>query len=466
MKLTEGTSLQPVDQPVLALDVACNEMLTAEKTTAKWIGQTADTIVKEVCDKGFDALAREFRTSCARFGRRTLKVSKKIDESHAQVLKCHRSYQNCYQTINQTRGSGNGGSSSKGSSGKSGGSSTQEESDIEAVALSNHAKSREASGGASMCCLWTVETAYTRACTMYEMYCSEYRHEMSQLYLEYQTLELDRLTKTKTFIQLYLNNLHQGFNNVVNDVQFSNALAASTALDPQKEVVVGLNMLNQNLDKQDGSGDGDQSEGSGATSGGGSNNGEKTSHASNKGKRASAAAASAASASSSSSSSSSSSPHVAPPPPLQSRLVLKSGTLLMKAGLLRSWKPHHAVLTADGYLHLFDPSSLLEKGSSSGQSGSSNTEGGNKGVQVPPTYEPTLTIDILASVAVATPSSHASGFDVVTNTKGFLGLMNSTRTQSLRAERNDLVETWVDSFGRIRRLVSSEIATGKRRSSK
>ena len=143
------------------------------------------------------------------------------------------------------------------------------------------------------------------------------------------------------------------------------------------------------------------------------------------------------------STSSSSSPRVLPPPPLKSRLVLKSGTLLIKAGLLRSWKSHHSVLTADGYLHIFDPATLLEQG---------------KGKKItPPTFEPTLTIDVIASIAKGTPEAHLASFDVTTNVKGFLGLMNSTRTQSFRTEREDLVGSWVEAFGRIRRLIANEI---------
>ena len=110
--------------------------------------------------------------------------------------------------------------------------------------------------------------------------------------------------------------------------------------------------------------------------------------------------------------------------------------------MLRSWKPHHSVLTADGYLHIFDPSSLLEQGSSDKKS--------------PPTYEPYLSIDIIASTAKTT-GDYNTAFDVTTSTKGFLGIMNSQRVQSFRTEREDLVKAWIDAFGRIRRLISSEI---------
>jgi hypothetical protein len=98
-------------------------------------------------------------------------------------------------------------------------------------------------------------------------------------------------------------------------------------------------------------------------------------------------------------------------------------------------------------LHLFDPSSLLEQGT------------GER--KIAPTYEPFLIIDVIASTAKATPSSHQASFEVTTNSKGFLGLMNSQRTQNFRTEREDLVASWVDAFARIRRLIASEIQ-GKR----
>ena len=43
IKLTQSTSLQPVPKPQLTLDVACNELLSAEKTSAQWIGIAANS---------------------------------------------------------------------------------------------------------------------------------------------------------------------------------------------------------------------------------------------------------------------------------------------------------------------------------------------------------------------------------------------------------------------------------------
>jgi hypothetical protein len=444
IKLTEGTSLQPVIKPTFALDMSCNELLKSEVVTATWITKCADTIMKDVCIKGLDVLSTDFKSACSHFGRRAFRVSKKIDESHAQVLKCHRNYQTTFQNINQHLGSAATAASA---------AKLQENNEIEAAALNAHAKVREASGGASVSCLWTVETMYTRSCTVYETCCREYRHEMSQLYLEYQKLELDRLTKIKNLIQLYLKNVHEGFQNVVNDSQFLNSLAASSELDPQKEVVLGLNSLNQKIQE-------DSSSSSGSSGGSTTkNDGYSANNNNNKGDAPS------------SPSTSTKAKHVAPPPPLQSRLVLKSGTLLMKTGLLRSWKPHHAVLTADGYLHLFDPSSLLESGSSDGggggRDGGVSSENNKKALgTTPPTYEPSLTVDVIASIAKASPSSHPAAFEITTNTKGFLGIMNSTRTQILRSERKDLVNPWVDAFGRIRRLISSEITSSTKNTSR
>ena len=119
VKLTEATSMQPVPTPNLSLDVACNELLQSELTSAKWLSASGEEIIREICDKGYDVLNREYRNSCAGFGKRAHKVSKKIDESHAHVLKCHRAYQNCYQSINQSFASVAGTSAAGGDSSSS-----------------------------------------------------------------------------------------------------------------------------------------------------------------------------------------------------------------------------------------------------------------------------------------------------------------------------------------------------------
>ena len=443
IKLTQSTSLQPVPKPQLTLDVACNELLSAEKTSAQWIGIAADTIIKEVCDKGFDLTARNFRSTCAKFGKRAVKVSKKIDESHAHVLKCHRSYQNCFQSISQERSNSSNATSSSTSTSTSTTSSTTNEAAsalADAAALTAHAKSRESNGGAQSSCLWTVETLYTRACTMYEMYCNEYRNEMSQLYIEYQKLELDRVTKMQLFMTQYLKSIGEGFTSVGTDPNCLAAMTATAELEPQREVVAGLNMLNSLSEGEKGQ-DGERKTASQTKAKAKTTTKTKTSTATKTPTTATNNDADTTS-STSSTSASNSSTHSSPPSPLQSKLVLKSGTLLIKSGLLRSWKPHHSVLTADGYLHIFDPSSLLEQGSSDKKS--------------PPTYEPYLSIDIIASTAKTT-GDYNTAFDVTTSTKGFLGIMNSQRVQSFRTEREDLVKAWIDAFGRIRRLISSEI---------
>ena len=131
---------------------------------------------------------------------------------------------------------------------------------------------------------------------------------------------------------------------------------------------------------------------------------------------------------------------VPPPPPMQSRLILKSGTIMMKSGLLRSWKPFHGVLTADSYLHLFDAAALLERGAT---------------IKLPPTYEPVLTIDALASTAVANPETHATAFELTTSSTGFLG-MKSQKKQEFRTERESQVASWIAAFEKVKQAMLEE----------
>ena len=367
-----GSSLSTTEKPRIGLDVTCNELLEAETATAKWMGDAAKKAIQDVCKKGLEKLAREYKNACSRFGKRGLKVGRDIDTHHSAVLKAHRAYLKCFESTMRMP-SGRDGSDAE-----------------EKLAL--RLKERVSKGGSS--CLWMAETSYTRTAKMYESTCKMYRNEMSELYLEYQKLELNRVTRLRELVKDFVLLIRDSFAGAAGDSQVVCALAAIEELDPQREVVTGLNQLNVPSSQPQ------------AKQGGAPANG--TDEVDNLA--------------------------MPPPPPMQSRLILKSGTVLLKSGLLRSWKPFHAVLTADSYLHLFDANALLERGAS---------------VKLPPTYEPFITLDTLASTAIARPESHTNAFELTTNSTGFLG-MKSQKRQEFRAERENQVHSWISAFERVK----------------
>jgi hypothetical protein len=425
-----GSSLKAVAEPRVGMDVTCNELLEAEGATAKWMRESAKRAIKDICKNGLEKLVREYKSACSTFGKRALRVSKDIDAWHTAVLKAHRTYLKCFEAT-MSGGSGGGGSSGGGGGGSDHGSDAK---------LAGILKERAAAkpGGA---CLWMAETSYTRTAKMYESTCATYRSEMSKLYLEYQKLELDRVTRLRALIKQFILIIRDSLAGAAGDGQVVCALAAIEELDPQREVVMGLNQLNVpqsgSNTTNNKSGDAPSRHGGDANAAGAAAAAASADGAAGGGSVAAqvAAAAERMREMRSADNEKEHAPIVPPPPPMQSRLILKSGTIMMKSGLLRSWKPFHGVLTADSYLHLFDAAALLERGATT---------------KLPPTYEPFLTIDALASTAAALPETHAKTFELTTNSTGFLG-MKSQKKQEFRTERESQVGSWISAFERVKR---------------
>ena len=422
-KLTSGgSSLRAVAEPRMGLDVTCNELIEAECATAKWMRESAKKAIKDICKNGLDKLVREYKSACSKFGKRALKVSKDIDSWHASVLKAHRTYLKCFEmTMAAGRSSIVGGSSGDGMS-----------PDAKLASLIKDRSTRQGST-----CLWMAETSYTRTAKMYESTCATYRSEMSKLYLEYQKLELDRVSRLRILIKQFILVIRDSLAGAAGDGQVVCALAAIEELDPQREVVIGLNQLNVPQPRSNETGDvsGESVNVSSDDVAATVASGAPTNVDGGNVAAQVAAAAERMRNMRTAENQSDTGPIVPPPPPMQSRLILKSGTIMMKSGLLRSWKPFHGVLTADSYLHLFDAAALLERGAST---------------KLPPTYEPFLTIDALASTAAALPEEHAKAFELTTNSTGFLG-MKSQKKQEFRTERENQVGSWISAFERVKR---------------
>ena len=163
---------------------------------------------------------------------RTLKVSGEIDTWHSTVLKAHRAYLKCFESTMSGKSRMDGS-----------GVSSEERKLQQQKLLAILIKERASKGGASNGCLWMAETSYSRAAKMYEAKCGIYRSEMSKLYLEYQKLELERVTRVRTLVKRFTLLFRDGFAGAASDGQVVCALAGIDELDTQREVITGLNQL-------------------------------------------------------------------------------------------------------------------------------------------------------------------------------------------------------------------------------
>ena len=386
MKIS-STTIPRVKTPELGIDTACNEMLDFSRLVAKEFHECSSNASTKVLKDGFEAMLDQYKKQLATLIKRASKMGKNVDNDNASVLKAHRSYLEAFAaaTINDQTQSKN----------------------------TKAPRARDASQ-----CLWTAETAFTKAAKRYEHCCQIYRSEMGKLYQEYQRLELDRITRMQDLLGLFLRRFRDVHRRIFSSRQTRCALAAIEELHPEQEVVLSLNLLTaQNTPQKS------------------AENNAEGSLAEGRPLRKDAPPPPVTSEISGSKMLASSDAKVLPPSPLQSKLLLKTGTLCMRAGLLRSWKPYHCVVTTDGYMHAFDPAALLKKSNPASL----------------PSYTPSLSIDITQSTASLCEGSEEV-FEISTSRVGFLG-MSSSKKHVMRVEKGIRVDSWLSIFRVVREAI-------------